>query len=389
MPLLALDPHGLYCPTGDFYIDPWAPVDRAVITHAHADRARPGSRYYLTAETGVALLGEWLGPEASVQPLPYGHPLTIGECSVSLHPAGHILGSAQVRIEHRGEVWVVSGDYNPAPDPTCAPFEPLACHTFVTESTFGLPIFRWPQEAEVLASIQAWWRANREAGRTSVLFANPLGTAQRLLASLDGAIGPIHAHQEVERFSRHYRAQGIYLGGPPGSSAAEADASRVQTPHRGRRLGPASAEADGSRAEAPLPDGAPSGPGSDALAGPGPEGTGPKGRPGSRVLDSGAALVLAPPAAQGTPWMRRFANASTAMASGWMRIRGPRRRRTLDRGFVLSAHADWPALLAAIAATRAETIWVTHGQRAPLVRWLAGQGRTAVAVEAHFAEDET
>jgi putative mRNA 3-end processing factor len=343
--LLALDPHGLYCPTGNFYIDPWAPVDRAVITHAHPDRARPGSGHYLTAETGVALLGEWLGLQASVQPLPYGHPLTIGDCRVSLHPAGHILGSAQVRIEHRGEVWVVSGDYNPAPDPTCAPFEPLTCHTFVTESTFGLPIFRWPEEAEVLASIQAWWRANREAGRTSVLFANPLGTAQRLLASLDGVIGPIHAHEEVERFSRHYRAQGIPLGRPLGPAAAEADASRVQ---------------------APLP-----------------------GRPGSSVLDSGAALVLAPPAAQGTSWMRRFPHASTAMASGWMRIRGPRRRRTLDRGFVLSSHADWPGLLAVIAATRAETIWVMHGQQPPLVRWLAEQGHTAVAVEAHFAEDET
>jgi DNA ligase-associated putative exonuclease len=447
VPLLELHQHGLYCPTGNFYIDPWAPVDRAVITHAHADRACPGSRHYLTAESGVALLGEWLGPEVSVQPLPYGQPLTIGDCRVSLHPAGHILGSAQVRLEHRGEVWVVSGDYKLAPDPTCAPFEPLACDTFVTESTFGLPIFRWPEETEVLASIQSWWRANREAGRTSVLFANPLGMAQRLLASLDGLIGPIQAHEEVERFSRYYRAQGILLGtGADGSQIPETEkllrkrligeSACPTTAHQGGTdasvcqpgdpshsstasdakpgpegtssgsgtlnpgtipLGSTSAEADGSRAQAPLPEKLgmfgwrAKAPAPHDLQVPRPQGGTDASvcQPADAASDPGAALVLAPPAAQGTSWMRQFAPASTAMVSGWMRIRGPRRRRSLDRGFVLSNHADWPGLLAAIASTRAETIWVTHGLRAPLVRWLAEQGRTAVAVEAHFAEDET
>jgi putative mRNA 3-end processing factor len=325
-PLLELHLHGIYCPAGDFYIDPWAPVERAVITHPHPDRAHPGSRHYLTAEPGAALLAEWLGPAASIQPHPYGHSLTLSDCAVSLHPAGHILGSAQVRIEHRGEVWVVSGDYQLAPDPTCTPFEPVKCRTFVTESTFGLPIFRWPQPAEVLATIQAWWRANRDAGRPSLLFANPLGTAQRLLASLDASMGPIYAHPEVERFSRHYSAQGIAL---------------------------ASTTADGA----------------DPVDGP--------------------PLVLAPPATPADDWIERWPRASTAMASGWMRLRGPRRRRTLDRGFVLSSHADWPALLAATDATEAETVWVTGGQRAPLVRWLTEHGRAAVAVEAHFAEDET
>lgn len=322
MALLELDPHGLYCAAGDFYIDPWRPVGRAVITHAHADRAQAGSRGYLTAASGVALLREWLGAEAAVEALPYGQPLTIGGARVSLHPAGHILGSAQVRIEQGGEVWVVSGDYRTAPDPASEPFEPLLCQAFVTEASFGLPIFRWPPEDEALDSVQAWWRANCEAGRSSVLFAQPLGMAQRLLTTLDGSIGPIHAHPEIERFNRHYRAQGISLAG----LAPEAD-----------------------------------------------------GRP---------ALVLAPPSAQGDSWMRRWDQASTAMASGWMRIRGPRRRRALDRGFVLSSHADWPALLAVIDATRAETVWVMHRQPAPLVRWLVEHGRTAVAVEAQYGEDE-
>ncbi len=322
MPLLELHTNGLYCPAGDFYIDPWAPVERAVITHAHADRAHPGSASYLTAEPGVALLRESLGADAAIQSLPYGQPLTIGDASLSLHPAGHILGSAQVRIERDGEVWVVSGDYQLAPDPTCAPFEALACHTFVTESTFGLPIFRWPPIAETLASIEAWWRANREAGRASVLFTQPLGTAQRLLAMLDASIGTILAHPEIERFNRHYRAYGIPLDAPPADS------------------------------------------------------------------DPAGALMLAPLSAPDDAWMRPWAHASTAMASGWMRIRGPRRRRSLDRGFVLSSHADWPALLAVIDATRAETVWVLHGQPSPLVRWLAEHGHLAVAIEAHFAEDE-
>jgi len=322
VPLLELRPDGIYCAAGDFYIDPWAPVDRAVITHAHADRAQRGSHRYLTAASGTALLGEWLGPEAAVQTLDYGQPLTIGDARVSLHPAGHILGSAQVRVEQGGEVWVVSGDYQLAADSTCAAFEPVVCHTFVTEANFGLPIFRWPAEAEVLASIHAWWRGNREAGRASVLYAQAPGMAQRLLATLDGSIGPIVVHPEIERFSRHYRAQGVRL-----AAAAE-------------------------------------------------EGSG------------NAELVLAPPAAHGDTWLRPWAHASHAMASGWMRIRGPRRRRTLDRGFVLSSHADWPGLLATIEGTRAETIWVTHGQTSPLVRWLAEHGRAAVAIEAHYAEDE-
>jgi putative mRNA 3-end processing factor len=306
---------GLYCPAGDFYIDPWLPVERAVITHAHSDHAFPGSLQYLTASAGEALLRARLGPDAAIQTLPYGETLQIDGVSVSLHPAGHILGSAQVRLEQRGEVWAVSGDYKLAQDPTCAPFEPLRCHTFVTESTFALPIFRWPSETETFAAINGWWRANREAGRTSVLWAYPLGKAQRVLAGIDAAIGPICAVAPVERYNAVYRAQGIALPetGPPAAGA----------------------------------------------------------------------LVLIPPAAT-----HRYGDASTAFVSGWMRIRGTRRRRSLDRGFVMSDHADWPGLLRAIEETGAETVWVTHGYRAPLARWLEEHGHAAVTLETRFRDAE-
>jgi len=318
--LLELREPGLYCPAGDFYIDPAAPVDRAIVTHAHSDHACPGSRTYLTARAGQALLRERIGAEASIQPVDYGEPLTLGGVRVSFHPAGHILGSAQIRLEQGGEVWVVSGDYKLEPDPTCAPFELLRCHTFVTESTFGLPIFRWPTETETIAAIHAWWRANQEAGKASLLFAHALGKAQRLLARIDGTIGPIHAHESVERLSAIYRGQGIALA-------------------------PTAPSADWRRA-----------------------------------------LIIAPPWSQGSDWIRHFGTVSTALASGWMRIRGTRRRRSLDRGFVLSDHADWPALLRAIDETRAKTVWVTHGYGNPLVRWLHEHGRQAIAVAAPLAE---
>ncbi len=326
MPLLAVDENGLYCAAGGFHIDPWGPADRAIITHAHRDHAHPGSRAYLTARPAESLLRLRLGPESAIEAIGYGEPLTLGETRVSLHPAGHILGSAQIRIEHAGKVWVVSGDYKLASDPTCAAFEPLRCHTFVTESTFGLPIFRWPAEEAVLDAVHSWWRGNQEADRASLLFAHPLGKAQRLLALLDPAVGPIYTHAAVESCTAVYRGQGIAL--------------------------------------APT-----------ALA----EGSGPW---------SGA-LVIAPPSAHGTDWERRFGVFSAAFASGWMRIRGTRRRRSLDRGFVLSDHADWSGLLTAIQETQAECIWVSHGFRGPLVRWLEEQGRQALPVETRFEEAES
>ena len=313
--MLEIRDQGLYCPAGGFYIDPVAPVERAVLTHAHGDHARTGSAHYLTANSGFNLVRTRLGDDASIQTLQYGETLRLGDVDVSLHPSGHILGSAQVRMERNGEVWVAAGDYKRAPDPTCPSLEPLRCHTFVTESTFALPIFRWQEPGETLCAIDDWWRDNQASGKASMLFVYAIGKAQRVLAGIDASIGPIICHGAVERINAIYRAQGI-----------------------------------------PLPQSA-------------------------DLKEHRRALVLAPPSAMGSPWLRRFTPMSTAMASGWMRIRGTRRRRALDRGFVLSDHADWPGLLDTVAETHAEKVWVTHGFRAPLARWLSERGTPAEAIE--------
>lgn len=327
-PLLRVNANGLYCEAGDFYIDPWCPVGTAVITHAHSDHARWGSDRYLTSEAGVSVLRARMGESARIDGLPYGEAVVNNGVRVSLHPAGHILGSSQVRVEHRGEVWVASGDYKLDPDPTCTPFEAVRCHTFITESTFGLPIYRWPAEAVVAAAINAWWRSNQELGLASVIFAYSLGKAQRVLAALDAAIGPIYCHGAVERLNGLYRAAGVPL--PATHYAREA----------------------------------------------------------AKDVDWSRACILAPPSAAGSTWLRRFSPVSTGFASGWMRIRGTRRRRALDRGFVLSDHADWPGLLAAISATGAECVMVTHGYRAPLVRWLEEHGKQARALETRFEGEQ-
>lgn len=324
--LVIQTPQGLYCPAGGFHIDPWRPVARALITHAHADHARPGHGHYLAAASGEHVLRARLGSIA-LQTLAYGERITLNGVAVSLHPAGHVLGSAQVRLEHAGRVWVVSGDYKLGPDATCAPFEPVRCDVFITESTFGLPVYRWSPQAEVFAQIDAWWEANAAAGRASVLFCYAFGKAQRILAGVDANIGPIVVHGAVEPLNAAYRASGIVL--PP--------TMRV-----------------------------------------------------SDVTDKALfkrALVLAPPSAAGSPWMKRFGDYSDAFASGWMQLRGARRRRALDRGFVLSDHADWPGLQQAIAATGAQRVIVTHGQVPVMVRWLREQGLQAEAFETEFGDE--
>jgi len=326
--LLQLNPNGLYCAAGDFYVDPWNPVERAVITHAHADHLCAGSKSYLCTRPSERLLRARVGVEGAVAPLVYGDVRNINGVDVSFHPAGHILGSAQVRLEYQGQIWVVSGDYKLAPDPTCAAFETVRCHAFVTESTFGLPIFRWPQPDAALDEINAWWRANQRAGKASVLFAYPLGKAQRVLAGINSSIGPVYTHGAIEQLNGIYRECGSAL---PATQYARS----------------ASPKTDWTRA-----------------------------------------LIVAPPMAKKSPWLRRFGDFSTGMASGWMGIRGTRRRRSIDRGFVLSDHADWPALLSAIRGSGAERVWVTHGYRAPLARWLAENGVDADAIETRFEGEQ-
>ena len=302
---------GLYCEAGRFHIDPWQPVERAIITHAHSDHARPGSAAYLCAAPGRAVLQRRLA-DARIETLPYGEAVAIGDVRVSFHPAGHILGSAQIRVERGGEVWVVSGDYKRQADPTCEPFEPVRCDTFVTEATFGLPIYTWDAPDLVVDDILGWWRANRENGRPSVLFCYVLGKAQRILAGIgDRADGPIHLHGAMCALTDVYRDAGIAL----------APAERITETMRGKAL-----------------------------------------------VES---LVLAPLSARGTTWMRRLPNASDAFASGLMRVRGVRRQRAFDRGFVLSDHADWGALLDTIDATGASRVLVTHGWSEALARYLA------------------
>jgi putative mRNA 3-end processing factor len=324
-------PEGLYCPAGDFHIDPWRPVARAVITHAHADHARRGHGAYLASTASVGVLRARLG-DISLQPLDYGQAVFINGVRVSLHPAGHVLGSAQVRIEHAGQVWVASGDYfvsgNEDANTTCAPFEPVRCHCFITESTFGLPIYRWRAQAEVMAEVNGWWRGNAEAGRASLLMAYSFGKAQRLIAGVDATIGPIVVHGAVEPLNRAYREAGVAL--PPTFT--------LET----------------------LPD------------------------PASLRR----ALVIAPPAVHGSAWVRRLGEHGDAFASGWMQLRGARRRQGVDRGFVLSDHADWPGLQRAIVATGAERVIVTHGYEAVMVRWLQQQGLQAGSFSTEYGHED-
>jgi putative mRNA 3-end processing factor len=314
MALFVRRAEGLYCQAGDFFVDPWVPVERAVLTHAHGDHAVPGSATYLVSEPGLGVATRRLGDNASIRAMPYGLSTDLNGVRISFHPAGHILGSAQVRAEHRGEVWVISGDYKTEPDPTCAPFEPVPCHTFVTESTFALPIYRWRSQAAHFKEINGWWRDNQARGRASVLFAYPLGKAQRVMAGVDAGIGPIYTHGAVEQMAVVYRAGGVAL---PASQVV------VQS-------GPKTNWSEG--------------------------------------------LIIAPPSANGTIWMRRFGDVSTAFVSGWMQLRGTRRRRTIDRGFPLSDHADWPGLLETVRATGAQHVWVTHGHAATFARYLRETG---------------
>jgi putative mRNA 3-end processing factor len=336
-------PEGLYCPQGDFYIDPWRPVSRAVLTHAHGDHASRGHGAYLATTVSAGVLRTRLGDHITLQGLDYGEAVLVNGVKVSLHPAGHVLGSAQVRIEHRGRIWVASGDYfvsgassstdgpgagTPDVNHTCAPFEPVRCHCFITESTFGLPIYRWRPQVQVMAQINAWWAANAALGRPSLLLGYSFGKAQRLLAGVDARIGPIAVHGAVEPLNAAYRAAGVRL--PPAPRVGD------------------------------LPD--------------------------RSILRQ--ALVIAPPSVLGSVWARRLGDSSDGFASGWMQLRGARRRHGVDRGFVLSDHADWPGLQSAIIATQAERVIVTHGYEAVMVRWLRQQGLEAGSFSTRFGEHE-
>lgn len=323
---LVVRPEGLYCESGDFYIDPRGRVSRALVTHAHSDHARPGHACYMVSQSCLPLLKLRLGSDITAEGIPFGEKRKIGDAVVSFHPAGHILGSSQIRVEVGGRTWVVSGDYKPQPDQTSEPFELVPCDVFVSECTFGLPVYRWEPEEVIHRQVNHWWRENAEAGRPSMLFAYSLGKAQRVLAGLDPSIGPIFAHGAVHPFLPVYQESGVSL-------------PKVKKPNEG-------------------------------------EG------------DWAGSMIVAPPAVEDAGWTRRFKGASRAFASGWMAVRGARRQRNLDRGFVLSDHADWNGLLEVIEATGAELVKLTHGDGGPLARYLQERGVQASMLEGAFGRTE-
>lgn len=324
--LVRTTPAGLFCERGGFHIDPVQPAPRALLTHAHGDHAVAGSAAYLAVDRSVPILKKRLGDEAVIEGVRYGERRHLGDVVVSFHPAGHVLGSAQLRIEHRGEVWVVSGDYKRQFDPTCEAFEPIPCHTFISEATFGLPIYRWDPTLTVIEELFRWWEHNREHGRASVVFCYAFGKAQRLLAELTHFTDrTVFVHGAVEGLVEFYRSAGVEL--LPTRKVVDED----------------------------------------------------------RKKSFAGALVLAPPSVYGSTWMRRLGPHQTALASGWMRVRGNRRRRGYDRGFALSDHADWPALLATIRESRAERILLTHGSTDVLARFLRERGTDAQVLETAHA----
>ncbi len=323
MSLLSFTENGIYCAQADVYIDPWRPVQKALITHGHSDHARWGHKYYLCTESAMPVIRYRLG-NVNITTVSYGEQRNVNGVSFQFLPAGHILGSAQIRVEYKGEIWVVSGDYKLEDDGLAEAFEPVPCHSFITESTFGLPVYKWRAQTEVFSDINQWWADNKADGKYTILTAYALGKAQRILRHLDPSIGPILTHGAIENTNEIIRQQGIEL--PNTIPVASAFDPKI---HKG-------------------------------------------------------GIVIAPPSAIGSSWIKRFKSASLGVASGWMNLRGTRRRRAVDRGFVLSDHADWDGLNKTIKATGAEHIYVTHGYTDIFKRWLIEQGYDAHEVQTEY-----
>lgn len=324
MKLLEFTDRGICCPQGGFYIDPWRPVDRALITHAHSDHARRGSRYYLSHHHTAPVLKLRLGDDINLETIGYNEAVIHNGVKISFHPAGHIIGSAQIRLEYKGYVWVVSGDYKTEYDGISEAFEPVKCNAFISESTFGMPVYKWKPQAEVVREINNWWQGNRSEGITSILTGYPLGKAQRLLCNVDHSIGPVFTHGSVDTVNQVLKGKGVCLP----------DVKKIT--------------------------------------------------PELHKSDYTGALIIAPPSAAASPWMRKFYPYSMANCSGWMSLRGAKRRNAVDRGFVLSDHADWPGLNAAIRETGASKIYITHGYTASFTRWLCENGMEAYEVHTLF-----
>jgi putative mRNA 3-end processing factor len=326
-PLLAFNQNGIYCAKADVYLDPWRKVDKAIISHGHADHSRWGNKKYITHHDNIPIMKHRLG-EIDVMGKAYGESFTINTVKFSLHPAGHVIGSSQIRVEHQGEVWVFTGDYKDEADGVCTPYEPVKCHTFITECTFGLPAFKWKPQAEVMAEINEWWQSNKADGRTSVLFGYSLGKAQRLLKHLDTNIGEIYTHGAIENMTNVLRTRVDF----PETKLITRETTKKEL---------------------------------------------------------GGNLVLAPPSAHGGTWIRKMVPYVTASASGWMTFRGARRRRAIDKGFVMSDHCDWDGLLKSIKATECEKVICTHGYTDIFSRYLREIGYDARTEATQYEDEET
>ena len=318
---------GLYCPKADVYLDPWKPVKKAILSHGHADHARWGSSSYLCTPSAAPVIKYRLG-DINLETLPFGEEKLINGVSFSFHPAGHILGSAQIKVSYKGEIVVFSGDYKTANDGFSEAFEPVKCHTFITESTFGLPVYHWQDQKWVFNEMEEWCKNNRNNHHLSILYGYSLGKAQRILQGLPESVGPIFTHSTIEAVLNVMRNQGVSLKNtiPVNEHITRAD------------------------------------------------------------LLSG--VIIAPPAVQNSNWLKKFEPIRNGLVSGWMALRGARRRRNADKGFVLSDHADWEGLNEAINLTGAENIFVTHGYTDILSKWLIDKGLNAQPLETNFEGDE-
>jgi putative mRNA 3-end processing factor len=327
MPLIEFTDAGLYCRHGNFYIDPWKPVSKAIITHAHSDHARAGSKYYLCHHFTKPLLQLRLG-NYHYESIDWNEPVYINGVKVTLYPAGHIIGSSQVRVEYSGEVWVFTGDYKLEDDGLSSAFEPINCHTFITESTFGLPIYQWKPQQEIYANIQQWIYQNQQDQNNSVLIAYSLGKAQRVVQAAAAVSNNIYVHGAIWNIHETLLANSWQL--PPVKKVT----------------------------------------------------------PAITKEELRNSVIIAPPSAEGTPWMKKFQPYATAICSGWMQVRGNARRRNVDAGFAISDHADWNGLLTAIKATNADKVFVTHGFQSVLTRYLNEQGIAAAEVKTAYGNEE-
>ena len=326
-PLLEFNANGIYCAQGDFYIDPWRPVNYAIITHAHSDHAKWGNKKYLAHHLSREILYHRLG-EINLETIEYGETVQINNVGITLFPAGHILGSAQIRVVYKGEIWVVSGDYKLEDDGLCAPFEPVKCHSFISECTFGMPVYKWKPQQEIFDGINQWWKQNNSEGKTSVLVGYSLGKAQRILQNLDMNIGKVYTHGVIQNSNDALIRNGVALNL---TEKITYETTKEQI--------------NGN-------------------------------------------MVICPPSAVGSAWMRKLNPYSFGYCSGWMAIRGAKKRRAADRGFVLSDHADWDGLITAIAATACETVYLTHGFTASFSRYLSDVGYDAHEAKTLYGSED-